>query len=87
MGRPVDPITTGRALAARGGATTLRLERRAVRRGGVDEGIEREIEGGVVLRVLPLERVIASKRATSRPRDPPSLPALEATLQARTKTD
>jgi len=51
-----------------------------------DEGIEREIEG-VVLRILPLERVIASKRATSRPKDAASLPALEATLQARTKRE
>ena len=51
-----------------------------------DEGIEREIEG-VVLRILPLERVIASKRATSRPKDAASLPALEATLQARAKTE
>jgi hypothetical protein len=50
-----------------------------------DAGIEREIEG-VVLRILPLERVIASKRATSRPKDAASLPALEATLRARDKT-
>jgi hypothetical protein len=49
-----------------------------------DAGIEREIEG-VVLRILPLERVIASKRATSRPKDAASLPALEATLRARVK--
>lgn len=47
-----------------------------------DAGIEREIEG-VVLRILPLERVIASKKATSRPKDAASLPALEATLEAR----
>ena len=42
----------------------------------------RDIEG-VTLRVLPLERVIASKRATSRAKDVAQLPALEATLLAR----
>ncbi|NQW04012.1 MAG: hypothetical protein HQ485_08290 [Acidobacteria bacterium] len=47
-----------------------------------DGSVEREIEG-VTLRVLPLERVIASKRATGRPKDAASLPALEATLLAR----
>jgi hypothetical protein len=51
-----------------------------------DAGIEREIEG-VVLRILPLERVIASKRAPSRPKDAASLPAREATLQARTQSE
>lgn len=45
-------------------------------------GIEREIEG-VVVRTLPLERVIASKRATARNKDAAGLPALEATLKAR----
>ena len=44
--------------------------------------IEREVEG-VLVRVLPLERVIASKRATARPKDSAGLPALEATLRAR----
>lgn len=44
--------------------------------------VEREIEG-VVVRILPLERVIASKRATGRAKDVASLPALEATLRAR----
>ena len=33
-----------------------------------------------------IERVIASKRATSRPKDAASLPALEATLRARQKS-
>jgi hypothetical protein len=47
-----------------------------------ERAIEREVEG-VVLRVLPLERVIASKRATNRPKDAAQLPALEATLLAR----
>lgn len=44
--------------------------------------IEREIDG-VPVRVLPLERVIASKRATNRPKDQAALPALEATLLAK----
>ena len=44
--------------------------------------LEREIEG-IALRVLPLDRVIASKRATNRPKDAAQLPALEATLLAR----
>lgn len=47
-----------------------------------DASIEREIEG-VHVRVLPLDRVIASKRATARPKDAASLPALEATLRAK----
>ena len=38
---------------------------------------------GLVLRVLPLERIIATKRATNRPKDLAQLPALEATLRAR----
>jgi hypothetical protein len=44
--------------------------------------IEREIEG-VMLRILPLDRVIASKRATKRDKDLAQLPALEATRLAR----
>jgi hypothetical protein len=47
-----------------------------------DASSDREIEG-VTVRVLPLERVIASKRATGRPKDVASLPALEATLLAK----
>jgi len=52
------------------------------------QAIEREVEG-VKLRVLPLERVIVSKRATRRPKDVAQLPVLEATLLARddSKTD
>jgi hypothetical protein len=46
------------------------------------KAIEREIEG-ITLRVLPLDRVIASKRATGRLKDAAVLPALEATLLAR----
>lgn len=42
----------------------------------------REIDG-VPVRVLPLERIIASKRSTNRPKDRAALPALEATLAAR----
>jgi hypothetical protein len=45
-------------------------------------GVVRHIEG-VQLHVLPLERVIASKRATRRPKDLAALPALEAALLAR----
>jgi hypothetical protein len=37
----------------------------------------------VAVKVLPLERVIASKRATNRLKDIAALPALEATLLAR----
>ena len=39
---------------------------------------------GVSLKVLPLDRVIVSKRATNRPKDVAALPALEATLRAMT---
>jgi predicted nucleotidyltransferase len=39
---------------------------------------------GVPVRVLPLERIIASKRATGRPRDRAQLPALEEALAALT---
>ena len=38
---------------------------------------------GVAVYVLPLHRVIASKRSTGRPKDLAALPALEATLVAR----
>jgi hypothetical protein len=48
--------------------------------------VEREIEG-VTLRVLPLDRVIASKRSTNRAKDAAQLPALEATLLARHKRE
>jgi hypothetical protein len=44
--------------------------------------IERTIDG-VELRILSLERVITSKRATGRHKDTAQLPALEATLIAR----
>jgi predicted nucleotidyltransferase len=35
---------------------------------------------GIVVRVLPLERIIESKRAANRPKDRAALPALEAAL-------
>ena len=51
---------------------------------------EREYEGtishtvdGVSLRILPLERIIATKRATGRAKDLAQIPALEATVAAR----
>ena len=44
--------------------------------------LEREVDG-VKLRVLPLDRVIASKRATRRAKDLAQLPALEATQLVR----
>jgi hypothetical protein len=50
------------------------------------EAVERTI-GGIRLRVLPLERVIASKRSINRVKDQAQLPALEATLLARLGKD
>lgn len=44
--------------------------------------LARQVDG-IPIRVLPLERVIASKRATGRPKDRAALPSLEATLLAR----
>jgi hypothetical protein len=44
--------------------------------------IEREVDG-LRVRILPLERVIASKRVLRRPKDLAQLPALEATLLAK----
>jgi predicted nucleotidyltransferase len=41
---------------------------------------------GVPVRVLPLERIIASKRATGRARDQAQLPALEEALAALRST-
>jgi hypothetical protein len=48
--------------------------------------IQREVDG-VPLQVLPLDRVIASKRALNRPKDAAQLPALEATLLARDQSN
>jgi hypothetical protein len=54
------------------------------------ESFEREFNGarsyeldGVPVMVLPLERVIVSKRAAHRPKDSAQIPALEAALAAR----
>ncbi len=47
---------------------------------------ETDVEG-VSLHILPLARVIASKRATGRPKDRAALPALEAALLARGAAD
>lgn len=46
------------------------------------KALVREVDG-IPLRVLPLDRVIASKQATRRPKDLAVLPALEATMAAR----
>jgi len=48
--------------------------------------VEREIDG-LHLKVLPLDRIIASKRATNRLKDTAVLPVLEATLLARESSD
>ena len=42
---------------------------------------------GVRVKVLPLERVIASKRAAKRPKDTAQIPMLEAALAARNARD
>lgn len=47
-----------------------------------DGALERDVEG-VKLRVLSLERIIASKRVMRRAKDLAQLPALEAALLAR----
>lgn len=44
----------------------------------------REVEG-TTLHVLPLDRILVTKRATNRPKDLAQLPILEATLLARTE--
>jgi hypothetical protein len=44
--------------------------------------VSHEIEG-VRLQVLPLDRILLSKRATNRPKDLAQVPALEAALLAR----
>ena len=51
-----------------------------------ERALQRTVDG-TPLRVLPLDRVIASKRSTGRLKDTAQLPALEATLLARDKTD
>lgn len=42
-----------------------------------------QVIDGIPVKVLPLDRVIVSKRSTNRPKDIAALPALEATLRAR----
>jgi hypothetical protein len=52
---------------------------------GFDIEYHRSVEhrvDDVPIRVLPLERIIASKRSTNRPKDIAAIPALEATLRA-----
>ena len=51
-----------------------------------DRAREYDVDG-VVLRVLPLERIIASKLATGRPKDLAAMPALEAALAAKHSRD
>jgi len=51
-----------------------------------DRAHEFEVDG-VALRVLPLERIIASKRATGRPKDLAAMPALEAAVAAKNSRD
>ncbi|MFZ5890791.1 MAG: hypothetical protein ACOY0T_07035 [Myxococcota bacterium] len=46
------------------------------------EGAKELVVDGVPIRVLPLDRIIASKRATGRARDRAQLPALEEALAA-----
>ena len=51
-------------------------------------GAAREVTvDGVTLRILPLDRIIASKRALARPRDQAHLPALEEALLAQQAHD
>src|SRR5262249_27654756 len=45
-------------------------------------GAHSEVVDGVEVRLLPLERILVSKRATNRLRDQAQLPALEAALAA-----
>jgi hypothetical protein len=54
-------------------------------RGFTDElPATREVElQGVALRVLPLERILASKRSLGRPKDLAQIPVLEAALAVR----
>lgn len=47
-----------------------------------DRALDHEIDG-VPVKLLPLDRIIASKRSANRPKDIAALPALEATLHAR----
>lgn len=48
--------------------------------------VELDIDG-VPVRVLRIERILASKRATGRPKDRAQIPALEAAIAARDAPD
>lgn len=48
-------------------------------------GAQEYVIDGLPVRVLPLERVIASKRAANRAKDAAQLPLLEAALAARSR--
>ena len=65
IGDRIDVITTAHGL------DTFAVEYQRARMLDLD---------GLPVRVLPLERIIASKRAAGRPKDLAVLPALEATL-------
>jgi hypothetical protein len=60
---------------------------------GLDSFAEEHARGheydldGVTVRVLPLERVIASKRAANRVKDVAQIPLLEAALAARRESE
>ena len=47
-----------------------------------ERAVTQEVDG-ITLRIASLDRIIASKRATNRPKDMAQLPVLEATLLAR----
>jgi hypothetical protein len=98
MGTPTSDELTGeeRRWALHSEALWARAYRIAETHPGVDAGdiyhalrcleLDREIEG-VSLRVLPLDRVLASKRATGRAKDTAQIPVLEATLLARDESN
>ena len=67
-------VGMGAALIEGAPATTQDLDLETAR--------EYELDG-VQVKVLPLERVIVSKRAAKRPKDSAQIPILEATLAAR----
>jgi len=45
------------------------------------------LSAGRAIRLLSIERIVASKRATGRPKDIAQLPVLEALLAARSSAD
>ncbi|MCC6900313.1 MAG: hypothetical protein IT377_15145 [Polyangiaceae bacterium] len=70
IGDRIDVVTTPQGLASFGEA--------------YERAIVLDLDG-LRVRVLPLERIIASKRAANRPKDVAVLPALEATLAVRSR--